>query len=262
MSGGREFHSTESNNLPRGGEKTCALAVMVKSPRAGAVKTRLVPPLTSEEAASLSLCFLRDTLENVAGVARRTGASGAVMYTPENDRPFFDELLPDDPYLLPQRGDSLGERLINATTDLLHRGFGAVCLIGADSPTLPPATLAAAVNSLARPGDRVVLGPCEDGGYYLIGLKRQHSQLFTGIEWSTEKVLSQTLARAEEIGTEIELLPAWYDVDDARALRRLSDEFLAATERSELRSDKSFAAYEAAHTREYLAALFEREDRL
>ncbi|MGI8565841.1 MAG: TIGR04282 family arsenosugar biosynthesis glycosyltransferase, partial [Pyrinomonadaceae bacterium] len=109
---------------------------------------------------------------------------------------------------------------------------------------------------------RVVLGPCDDGGYYLIGLKQQHSQLFTGIEWSTEKVLSQTLARAEEIGVGVELLPAWYDVDDARALRRLRDEFLAATQRSELRSDKSFAAYEAAHTREYVASLFEPEHRL
>jgi rSAM/selenodomain-associated transferase 1 len=263
VSGGRKFHNTESNNLPRGGEKTCALAVMVKSPRAGAVKTRLVPPLTSEEAAALSLCFLRDTLENVARVAHRTGARGVVVYTPENDRPFFDELLPDDFHLLPQRGDSLGERLINATADLLHRGFGAVCLIGADSPTLPPATLAAAINFLTLSGDRrVVLGPCEDGGYYLIGLKRQHSQLFAGIEWSTERVLSQTLARAEEIGIGIELLPAWYDVDDARALRRVRDELLAATERSEFRRDKSFAAYKAEHTRNYLASLFEREDRL
>jgi len=236
---------------------------MVKSPRAGAVKTRLVPPLTPEEAAALSLCFLRDTLENVAGVARRADARGFVMYTPEHDRPFFDELLPDDFYLLPQRGDSLGERLTNANEDLLHRGFGAVCLIGADSPTLPPATITAAINFLTLSGDRrVVLGPCDDGGYYLIGLKQQHSQLFTGIEWSTEKVLSQTLARAEEIGTEIELLPAWYDVDDARTLRRLRDELLAATERSELRSDGISAAYEAAHTREYLASFFEREGRL
>ncbi|HVF27464.1 MAG TPA: TIGR04282 family arsenosugar biosynthesis glycosyltransferase [Pyrinomonadaceae bacterium] len=263
MSGWQEVHNAELSDTLRGGEKSCALAVMIKSPRAGAVKTRLVPPLTSEEAAALSLCFLRDTLKNVASVARRTGARGVVMYTPEKDRPFFHELLPDDFYLLPQRGSSLGERLLNATTDLLHRGFDAVCLIGADSPTLPPATLVAAINLLALSGDqRVVLGPCEDGGYYLIGLKRQHSQLFIGIEWSTERVLSQTLARAEEIGVGVELLPAWYDVDDARALRRLRDELFAKTERGELRSDKSFAAYEAAHAREYLALLFEREDRL
>src|SRR5205085_729410 len=133
---------------PTTAKNICALAVMTKAPRAGQVKTRLVPPLSAEEAAQLNICFLRDT---AAAIAKACGATA--------------------------------------------RGVG--------------------------------FGPSDDGGYYLIGLKRNHLQLFERIDWSTERVLEQTRRRARELNLEVELLPTGYDVDDATTLRRLCDELLS-----------------------------------
>jgi glycosyltransferase A (GT-A) superfamily protein (DUF2064 family) len=103
-----------------------------------------------------------------------------------------------------------------------------MCLLNSDSPTLPVAYLVAAATALAVPGDRVVLGPSTDGGYYLIGLKQPHQRLFEDIDWSTERVAAQTLARANQLGLEVHQLPSWYDVDDAEALRVLGGELFEA----------------------------------
>ncbi len=94
-------------------------------------------------------------------------------------------------------------------------------------PTLPTAMLVEAARALAKPGDRVVLGGAEDGGYYLIGLKRPHRRLFEDIDWSTDRVLRQTLERAAEIGLSVHALPIWYDVDDVASLRRLIGDLAA-----------------------------------
>src|ERR1700754_40464 len=147
---------------------------MAKAPRPGKVKTRLSPPLTPEQASSLNICFLRDTAENIRQVSLGGQSAGLVAYTPVGEEEAFRGLLPEDFLLLPQRGDGFGERLFFACEDLLAAGFGAVCLIDSDSPTLPQAALRQAVESLSMPGDRMVLGGCEDGGYYLIGLKQPH----------------------------------------------------------------------------------------
>ena len=87
-------------------------------------------------------------------------------------------------------------------------------MLNSDSPTLPTALLSETAEALARPGDRAVLGPSSDGGYYLLGLKTAHRRLFEDIAWSTERVAEQTLERAREIGLEVYRLPVWYDVDD------------------------------------------------
>src|SRR6266853_4111484 len=100
----------------------CALALMAKVPFAGAVKTRLTPPLSSEEAATLSSCFLRDMTTNVSGM-NSDGTEGVVLYTPANAEGFLHNLLPPRFKLVAQRGATLGERLINAATDLLNNGF-------------------------------------------------------------------------------------------------------------------------------------------
>ncbi|MCA1629204.1 MAG: TIGR04282 family arsenosugar biosynthesis glycosyltransferase [Acidobacteria bacterium] len=237
----------------------CALAVMTKAPRAGASKTRLVPPLTHAEAAALSACFLRDTTTNVAGVARDARASGVAVYTPPGAQRALADLLPAGFRLLAQRGEAFGDRLFHAAEDLLALGYESLCLIDADSPTLPAQLLADAARELARPGDRVVLGPSDDGGYCLIGLKRAHHRLFTGVAWSTARVLAQTVERAAEIDLEVVKLPAWYDVDDAATLARLCAELFAGGER-----DMRGAArgYSAPHTREYLARLISAEGRV
>jgi hypothetical protein len=120
----------------------------------------------------------------------------------------------------------LGQCLLHAAATLLRAGHGAVCLLNADSPTLPVGYLVAAATLLAEPGERVVLGPSTDGGYYLIGMKRPHSGLFEGVVWSTDQVLAQTLAHAERLGLAVALLPTWYDVDDVETLRMLMREVL------------------------------------
>ena len=232
-------------------KRVCALGLMAKAPLAGEVKTRLVPPLTATEAAALNLCFLRDMATNIKSVSETEAASGLVVYTPAGAEAAFAGVLPAGFELLLQRGASLGERLCNATDDLLRAGFEAVCLINSDSPTLPKAMLLRALNSLAAPGDRVVLGAAEDGGYYLIGLKHAHQNLFSGIAWSTPEVLTRTKQRAAEIDLPVELLPAWYDVDDADTLTRLCEELFF--------TPCSNGAYHAPYTRAFLESIIKTE---
>jgi len=227
---------------------------MIKVPRVGAVKTRLVPPLKPEEAAALSMCFLRDVTANIAELATGDGLHGFAAYTPVGEESAFHGILPPGFQLLAQRGGNLGERLLHATEDFLAAGYEAVCLINADSPTLPTAVLQQAVDLLQKPGDRVVLGEAADGGYYLIGLKRPHRRIFEEISWSTEKVLSQTLERASEIRVESTLLPVWYDVDDAGSIRRLCAELFPGDGSSH---GKQAKGYRAPHTRHYLSRLLE-----
>jgi rSAM/selenodomain-associated transferase 1 len=209
---------------PIGGLKhLCALAVMAKAPRPGKVKTRLSPPLTLEQTAALNVCFLRDTAENLATVC---GAAGLISYTPAGDEALFAGLLPETFGLVLQRGDGFGERLLAAAEDILAIGYGAVCLIDSDSPTVPVEAYEQAVRALAEPGDRVVLGPSNDGGYYLIGLKLAHREPFERIAWSTAAVLAETVERCREGGLEVVMLPTWYDVDDAETLALLRGELL------------------------------------
>jgi uncharacterized protein len=237
-------------------EATCALALMAKVPFAGLVKTRLTPPLSPEEAATLSTCFLRDMTTSVLGM-NGVGTEGVVLYTPASAEAFLHDLLPNGFKLVAQRGETLGERLSNAATDLLSNGFESVCLINSDSPTLPSEILKTAASLLAQDGDRVVLGPSEDGGYYLIGLKHPHHELFERIAWSTKTVLAHTIERAAEINLPVQLLPTWYDVDDAPTLRLLCNELSLLSEGDGQAQFRG--GFEAPHTRKYLAGLIAKD---
>ena len=238
-------------NLPRG---TCAVAVMAKTPQAGAVKTRLVPPLAAEEAALLNTCFLQDVTGCIATVASQS-IQGYVAYTPAGQESAFDGLLPAGFRLLLQRGAHLGERLLHATEDFLAAGYEAICLVNSDSPTLPSQLLRRAIDALGSAGDRVVLGKAVDGGYYLIGLKKAHRRLFEEIAWSTSEVFNQTIERAGELRLEVHLLPAWYDVDDPESLHALCNELFAGNGRH---NAADLAAYPAPYTRTYLRSLIEK----
>src|SRR2546423_10647485 len=145
----------------------CALAIMTKAPRAGQVKTRLVPPLTPEEAAQLNICFLRDTAVAISK-ACATNARGIGVYTPTGSEAAYTDILPRDFELLPQRGDGFGERLALAAADLFKCGFMSVCLIDSDSPTDSADLYAQAVEQLSGPHAPVVLGPSDDDGDYFI----------------------------------------------------------------------------------------------
>jgi rSAM/selenodomain-associated transferase 1 len=266
----RVLDPTAGDQVPR---RLCALAIMTKAPQAGRVKTRLVPPLTPDEAAELNKCFLRDT---AAAISRASGAlpvnqagkteskpecfdshgqaaimqcCGVAVYTPVGADSEYTGILPADFSLMPQRGDQFGERLYFAVEDLFTCGFESVCLIDSDSPTVPAEDFAEAVELVSTSEDRVVLGPSDDGGYYLIGVKKPHGELFEQIDWSTERVLNQTIERAAEIGLEIKLLPTGYDVDDGASLHRLCNELLLDTRQNDV----------APYTRKFLANLSTRK---
>jgi len=227
---------------------------MTKAPQAGKVKTRLTPPLSSEEAAALNTCFLRDTAAAISKTVERGAARGIAVYTPVGAEAAYAEILPREFDLVPQRGDAFGERLAFATEDLLRLGFASACLIDSDSPTVPQLAFDQAVDFLSHPGDSVVLGPSDDGGYYLIGLKKLHLQLFEGIDWSTARVLEQTIQRARDLNLRVHLLPVWYDVDDRTTLRRLCHEFFDA-------NGSTNPGYPAPATRQFLDELLRREGR-
>ena len=237
----------------RSGERReqCALAVMAKAPRRGEVKTRLVPPLAAEQAATLSSCFVKDITTNFTAVSRLRPARGFVAYSPPGAESLFRDLVPPEILLLPPRSVGLGYSLLHATEDLIAAGYVGACLVNADSPTLPTSLLLEAIDALRAPGDRVVLGPAIDGGYYLIGLKQAHAHLFEDIAWSTEHVFRQTVERAAGIGLAVVTLPPWYDVDDAATLGWLCEEVLANRPPGELPS----TGYAAPHTTAYLRDL-------
>ena len=143
---------------------------------------------------------------------------------PPESKPFFQEILPREIGLIEAWHPNFGDCLFSAIAQLLDRGHGSAVVLNSDSPTLPTSLLVETAEVLARSGDRAVLGPANDGGYYLLGLKRTHQRLFQDIAWSTEHVARQTLDRAGELGLPVHVLPEWYDVDDISALKTLHAE--------------------------------------
>ncbi len=229
----------------------CAFAVMAKAPAPGRVKTRLCPPLTPEECAEINRCFLRDTVENLRLATLESPGQLVISYTPLGEERAFTGILPPGTLLVPQRGDGFGERLLFTAEDLFACGFSAVCLIDSDSPTVPTAEFVKAAQALVLPEEQErpqmakewVLGCSEDGGYYLIGMRAAHRELFDRIAWSTASVAAETLERARDAGLACTLLESWYDVDDAASLEILREEL----------AGRRKPGYEAPHTRAYLA---------
>ena len=169
------------------------------------------PGPRTHDGAGLRLALLRDTLESVSELE----AEKAVLYTPPDCEAEIRALTPFPALFLPQRGATLGERMREGARDLLTSGFDAVVLIGSDLPTLPPTHVSAALGMLTRRSEVLVLGPAEDGGYYLIGLTQSRPELFEHIPWGTPLVLQRTREAAEALRIPVETLPRWYDVDSA-----------------------------------------------
>jgi rSAM/selenodomain-associated transferase 1 len=199
-----------------------ALLVIAKRPTPSQTKTRLNPPLLPGEASKLYECFLRDTLDLARTVPRVTRL---IAYAPPHEADYFKQLAPDFD-LVPQIGNNLGERLDNALTHCLSGGFDQAVIMDSDSPTLPSTYVARAFGLLEQAD--VVLGPCDDGGYYLIGVTRPQSRLLRQVQMSTPNVLRDTLALAEQGGLHVALLPPWYDVDTIGDLRRMQLELRTA----------------------------------
>jgi hypothetical protein len=224
------------------------LVIFAKAPIPGEVKTRLCPPLTPDEAATLHGTFVLDVLEQTRLAAGTSGLRRKSHPSPLATRPApisFDRYLACSPAadhvffkimeerqgvrLLDQVGPDLGARMHQTFTTLFGRGYRQVLIIGTDAPTLPPSTYQDAL-ALLKDHD-VVLGPALDGGYYLIGLKKPVPELFAGIPWSTDQVLPLTRKKAAELMVTIGLLKERRDVDTIEDLQSLIDECAADAKR-------------------------------
>ncbi len=193
------------------------LIIFAKRPVPGRVKTRLSPPLSPEEATELYRCMLGDVLAKGEALA---GVDKWIFHEPDEAAPpFFAEIAPGMA-CASQEGGDLGERMSNAFLKLLALGYNQVAIIGSDLPDLPMAHVAEAFRRLASDEADAVFGPAEDGGYYLVAMGKLHASLFRDVPWSGDEVLATSLARANEAGVTISLLPAWHDVDTPRDLER------------------------------------------
>jgi|ERR1051326_4201909 rSAM/selenodomain-associated transferase 1 len=210
------------NNVP---SVSNALIIFAKAPRLGTVKTRLQSMLPAKTVRTLYIAFVRDTLAMVQRV--RDVQRTIIAFTPADGAPLFRRAIgraADGFEFIPQAGRDLGERMRHAFTQSAAEGSKRTVIIGTDSPSLPPRSVEEAFAVLAR--NDLVLGPSTDGGYYLIGVRRQRSEvrmrfLTSGIEWSTDRVLEQTVIAARRAKLKIRLLAPWYDVDDETSLQFL-----------------------------------------
>jgi uncharacterized protein len=238
----------QPSQVTSGGSASCGVAVMAKSSVPGLTKTRLVPPLTYDEAAAFNTAFLKDVAANIGAAAQNAAITGYMAFGPPGSENFFKENLGADIGLIEVWLPDFGDCLFTAI-DRMLAVHGAAVVLNSDSPTLPTAILVEAARVLAQPGDRAVLGPSTDGGYYLLGTKARHRGLFEGISWSTEHVMRQTLQRAEELGLDVHVLPPWYDVDDRYSLKLL---------RAELFDGLAFSTTHDRHPARHSTRLFGR----
>jgi rSAM/selenodomain-associated transferase 1 len=205
---------------------------MAKTPQAGRSKTRLCPPLLAAQAAQISAAFLSDTVDNIDLASRFAPIEVYAAYAPRGSEPALRAhvsprtrlLLADGSAPMPQGVDGFGRCLLQAMEGMLGDGNTAACVLSSDCPTLPTRLLIEAARILLAPGERGVLGASRDGGYYLLGMKTAHAELFKNIAWSTSSVADETRDRAHQIGLELCELDIWYDVDDAASLACLLEE--------------------------------------
>ncbi len=238
--------------VPSLGVPFCGIAVMAKASHPGRTKTRLSPPLTLEEAAAFNTAFLKDIAENLIEASAKVSLAGSMAFGPPGSERFFRDNLPASIGLYEIWYPNFGDCLREAMNGQFAAGHEAACVLNSDSPTLPNELLFEMVDVLSEPGDRAVLGPSADGGYYLLACKSLHPRLFEDIAWSTETVAEQTLQRAAEIGLPVHSLPRWYDVDDCATIDLLSGEVLGGQ-----RFSNSLISSPARHSKALLISLFQ-----
>lgn len=201
-------------------KKFRTLLIMAKRPQAGNTKTRLSPPYTLEEAAELYTQFLLDALALARSLPN---VMPAIAYAPDDEETlaWFGKFAPNC-LLIPQRGETLGDRLDYVLSETLKtKIIGQAVAVCSDSPALPPELVLAGFERLDDPAVDATLGPCDDGGYYLIGWKRPYPRMVREVTMSTEQVTADTLAIAQEDGINVAILPEYFDVDTAEDLERV-----------------------------------------
>ena len=200
-----------------------ALVIYAKAPVPGTVKTRLCPPLSLEEATALHSSFVMDTIERISKVLGKSLIDHFVACDPSIEHPFFKTLRSKYRIeLLQQRGQDLGDRMVGTMQELFTRDYSCVIIIGSDLPTFPTREISRAFRLLDE--HDCVLGPCPDGGYYLIGLRQQCPDLFSNIPWGTEAVLDRTKEKAVAHNLKLGFTDPCSDVDTPEDLCVLINE--------------------------------------
>lgn len=216
--------SQKSAQPPPPKSQPAALVIFAKAPVPGQVKTRLCPPLTPDEAATLHGSFVLDTLERskLAATKLKLPIDRYLACAPSSTLVFFQIMEERHSVkLLDQVGDDLGARMQQAFETLFAKGYQRVFIVGTDVPSLPLEHYKQALALLET--NDLVLGPALDGGYYLIGLTRAVPELFATMPWSTDRVLALTLEKAATLGLTTARLPEWRDVDTIDDLNALID---------------------------------------
>lgn len=201
---------------------SAAIIIMCKTPIAGAVKTRLTPFLSAEQAAELAVCFAQDTVAKAQVVCPNV----IVAYTPDNGKYLLERILSENLLWSAQKGNDLGERMHNAF--VFNKNYTPLVMIGTDSPNLPPRYIEQAFAALSENRADVVLGETEDGGYYLVGVNKPDARIFADVEWSSPRTFEKTAKNIENLDLKLEILPVWYDVDLPEDLQRLREDILTS----------------------------------
>jgi rSAM/selenodomain-associated transferase 1 len=192
------------------------LIIFVKYPEPGFVKTRLAEKIGKDKAAFLYRLFVETILARTEDIGFRRII---FCHPPEKSQGFKDWLGDNEVYF--QKGDTLGERLSNAFEFIFEKGAKRVIAIGSDSPTIDGKLIIKAFNKLES--KECVIGPAQDGGYYLIGLSHFHREIFKDINWSTKDVFSQTKDKVNKLGLEFSILDKEIDIDSFDDLLVLKD---------------------------------------
>jgi hypothetical protein len=187
------------------------LIMFVKKPEPGQVKSRLAAALGDREAALVYKAITESLFCAVAPPLTAACCDMAIAYAPADAGEDIRTWLGPAMQLMPQSGETLGERIRNAFAQGFAQGYTSIVIIGSDCPAVTSDLIIEAVHKLDH--HNAVIGPAADGGYYLIGLCRSVPELFTGIDWSTEQVLKQTIERCAAAGLRHVLLPVLRDID-------------------------------------------------
>lgn len=199
-----------------------ALMVFAKVPQPGRVKTRLTDVFSPEDAASLYAAFLKDALAEYDSVD-----ADVRLYLGPTEARLSEELVPEGIRQFEQKGDGLGQRMQRAFLETFAAGYQQVVIVGTDHPTLPTEHLSLAFEALEEP-KQIVLGPSEDGGYYLLGMNAFYGALFANMTYSHADVFQQTVERVGKTDAMLTVLPMWHDVDFPDDVRRLRNDLMSS----------------------------------
>jgi rSAM/selenodomain-associated transferase 1 len=204
----------------------CTLVIMAKAPRLGTVKTRLARRIPVDAVTKLYRCLLDDTMS----LARSLGTVEVAIMCPVSDVEALTEVAQGAVRVVPQKGEGLAAGLTSVFAHFTARGPERVVAFNSDSPHLPPSVLASAFETLVD--HDAVVGPTNDGGYYLVGAKAAHVSLFDGDGMGTQTALEALLARAHRLQLSVGFTDPFYDIDVEGDLTRLAADLRIAPNRA------------------------------